>query len=250
MSHMTSNKPSGIGMMLATATAVKSGTTVTATVNGTTVTVQVARDLSVASGDVLAVQRFGSQWVAFARLYSAAPATPSNDTAPNPKPATVSGTLVVSPVETASWRDPGGWRTDTTDVLQGSFGGYGNHTGAAFYGNLPLSLTGATVTAATMQVKRNVGGTTTAQATTMRLVTESTRPVGVPTLTSTTAGPSLAVTQTNSAFVVPTSWAQAMVNGTAGGLAFYDAAGSPYVRFAGRGSWSPAFAMTISWTRP
>ncbi|MEE3918179.1 hypothetical protein V2I01_04775 [Micromonospora sp. BRA006-A] len=40
-----------------------------------------------------------------------------------------------------------------------------------------------------------------------------------------------------------------MVDGTAGGLAVYDSSGSPYVRFAGRGSWSPAFTLAISWRR-
>ncbi|SIQ07415.1 hypothetical protein [Micromonospora avicenniae] len=236
--------------LLATASANKSGSTVTATVNGVTTVVQVARDLAVASGDVLLVEKIGPQWFAYARVFSAAPASTGrdNEEPPPPKPATVSGTLVVSPVETRSYRPNYGWRTDNTDVYQGQYGGWGNHTGAAFYGSKPRSLAGATVTKATIKVKRLSAGTYAAQSTTMRLVTQATRPGGAPTLGSSTSGPSLAVGGSTT-FTIPASWAQAMVDGSAGGLAFFESDGSPYVRFAGRGSWSPAFTLTINWTR-
>lgn len=238
----------GVGSVLGTATGAKSGSTVGAVINGVVVTVQVARDLTVAAGDVLTINKYGSLWVAVGRLYTAAPAATHSPDSPPPNPGTASGTLVVAPVETRSRRN-GAWRTDTTQVIQGEYGGGGNHTGAAFYGSAPQSLVGATVTAATVQVRRDGGGAFAAQATTMRLVTESTRPSGAPTLTSSTGGPSLAVGATDNSFTVPTSWAQAMVGGTAGGLGFFAAGGSPYVRFAGVGDWSPAFTMTINWTR-
>jgi len=83
----------------------------------------------------------------------------------------------------------------------------------------------------------------------VRLVTQATKPAGAPTRTSSTTGPHLAVGATNNAFVVPTSWAQAMVDGSAGGLGVYDSSGSPYMRFAGRSSWSAAWTLTIRWTR-
>lgn len=233
--------------ILATATAAKSGSTVTATVNGVDTTVQVARDLTVASGDVLIVERIGAQWFAYARVFAAAPVVVENDPPPPPKPTVVTGTLVVAPVETRSYRSSG-WRDDNTDVYQGSYGGWGNHTGAVFYGTKPRSLAGATVTRATVKVKRLSAGVYAPQTTTMRLMTNATRPGGAPTLTSTTTGPGLAVGDSTT-YAVPTAWAQAMVDGTAGGLAFFDADGSPYVRFAGRGSWSPAFTLAISWRR-
>jgi hypothetical protein len=236
----------GIGSVIGTATAAKSGSTVTAMINGVVVTVQVARDLSVSSGDVLLINKHGAQWVAVGRLYTAAPADPQNPAIP-PVPA-AAGTLTVSPVETRSYRS-GAWRTDNTSVYQGQYGGGGNHTGAVFYGSAPRSLVGATVTGATIQVRRLSGGFFAAQPTTMRLVTEATRPAGAPTLTSSTSGPSLAVGATASAFAVPTSWAQAMVDGTAGGIGFFDSDGNPYVIFAGTGSWSPAFTLTIGWSR-
>lgn len=236
---------------IATANGAKSGSTLSVTVNDTVVTVEANRDVTFAAGDVVLLNKVGGKWFAAIRLYTAA-VTPATEVeaAPPPKPATVSGTLVVSPVETRSWRTVyGGWRTDNLDVYQGQYGGYGLNTGSVFYGSKPRSLSGATVTSARIQVRRLKGGAYAAQTSTMRLMTEATRPAGVPTLTSSTSGPSLAVGATSSSFTVPTSWAQAFVDGTAGGLAFYVAGGSPYIRFAGRGSWSPAFTLTINWTR-
>jgi hypothetical protein len=237
------------GAIFATATAAKSGGTVTANINGIVTTIRVARDLTVASGDVLLVQRLGAQWWATARVFEAAPGVVETQTPPNPKPSTVTGSLVVAPVETRSYRSSFGWRTDNTDVYQGEYGGWGNHTGCAFYGTKPRSLAGATVTDAKLRVRRVSGGVYAAQGTTMRLMTNATRPAGAPTLTSSTSGPSLAVGATTNSFDVPNSWAQAMVDGTSGGLAFFDSDGSPYVRFAGRSTWSAAFTLTIYWSR-
>lgn len=233
---------------LATATAAKAGSTVTCMINDTLTTVQVARDLTVAIGDVLVCSRFGGQWIATARMFAAPPDVVDPGAAPPANPVSTSGVLVVSPVETRSYRN-GGWRTDNTDVYQGQYGGGGNHTGAVFYGGAPRSLVGATVTAAGCQVRRLSGGFFAAQATTMRLMTQATRPGGAVTLGATWPGPSLPVNATQYGFPVPASWAQAMVDGTAGGLAFFVAGGEPYVRFAGIGDWSPAWTMTIYWTR-
>lgn len=239
----------GVGSLLVTALTVKASGVFSADVNGQTVSIQCARDLTVAAGDVCLVTRIGSQWFALQRMFTAAPTAPVNDVAPDPKPVIRYGSLTVSPVETRSYRN-GGWRTDNADVYQGQYGGQGNHQGCVFYGTKPKSLAGATVTKATIRVRRaSGGGAYAAQATTMRLVTQRTRPGGAPTLTSSTSGPSLKRGQLTTAFTIPDSWAQAMVDGTAGGLGFYDAGGSPYVIFDGRGSYGPAFTMTITWRR-
>lgn len=234
-------------VLLATATAAKAGSAVTALVNGAVVTVAVARDLSVASGDVIVVTKVGAQWFALGRAYAAAPTSPINQPGPPAQPTGVTGSLVVPPVETRSYRN-GAWRFDNTTVYQGSYGGGGNHTGAVFYGSMPRSLAGATVLSASAQVRREDGGAFAAQSTTMRLMTNSTRPAGVVTLTSTAAGPSLAVGRSTS-FAIPTAWVQSMVDGTAGGLGFFTGTGSPYVQFAGTGDWGPAFSLTINWQR-
>jgi hypothetical protein len=236
------------GLTYATATAAKSSGTVAALIGDTAVTIRVTRDLAVAANDVLLVGQVGSQWWAFGRAGEAAVTPPTNDAAPPPK-QTASGSLVITPVETRSYRPNFGWRTDNTDVYQGEYGGMGNHTGMAFYGTKARSLAGATVTSARIRVRRVSGGTYAAQATTMRLSSHRTRPAGAPSLGATTSGPSLAVGATNDSFAIPNSWAQDMVDGGSGSIAFFDADGSPYVRFAGRGTWSPAFTLTIRWQR-
>lgn len=233
--------------IIGTATAAKSGSTVTAVVNGITVTVQVSRDLTVASGDVLMLNKYGASWYAIGRLFASAPANPLNPSVPPVNPPTTSGKLTVSAVETRSYRN-GSWRTDDTDVRQGQYGGNGNHTGVAFYGPAPRSLAGATVTSATAVIRRGGGGAFAASASTMRLVTEATRPAGAPTLGSSTTGPSLAV-NTQTTFTIPTSWAQAMVDGTAGGLGFFVAGATPWIVFTGIGTYGPSFTLNINWTR-
>jgi hypothetical protein len=234
--------------ILGTVTNTKSGGTVSAIVNGVTVIVQIARDLTVAAGDVVLINKYGAQWVAVQRLYTAAPGSTGNAPTPPVNPPTTSGRLTLGAVETRSYRTSGGWRTDDSDVRQGQYGGNGNHTGCVFYGNGPRSLAGATVTSAYILARRGAGGVFAAQTSTMRLVTESTRPSGAPTLTSTAGGPSLAVnTQTN--FIIPTAWAQSMVDGTAGGLGFFVAGATPWIIFTGIGTYSPSFTININWTR-
>jgi hypothetical protein len=150
--------------------------------------------------------------------------------------------------ETRSYR-PGGWRTDNDDVYQGEYFGNGNHTGCAFYGSRPRSLSGATVNAATIKVMRpSRGGGASAQGTTLRLVTQSVRPAGAPTLGSSTTGPSLKWGG-QATFTIPDAWGQAIVDGTSGGIAVFDSSGSPYVILSGRSEWSPSFTLTIDWQR-
>lgn len=235
----------------AIAVTAKSGSTCTADIHGTVVTINVMRDLTVAIGDGLVVQRNSDgEWWALGRFGTGVIVTPTSPPAAPPpsKPTTTSGSSTINPVETRS-RQASKWRTDNDDVYQGEFGN-GNHVGAVFYGNRFNGLSGVTVTKATIRVRRpDRGGANAAQSTTMRLMTNKTRPGGAVTLTSSTSGPSLRRGQTASAFTIPDSWAQAMVDGTVGGLAFFDSDGSPYVIFSGRGDYSAAFSMKVNWTR-
>jgi hypothetical protein len=237
-------------MILATVKSTKSAGAITADVNGQTVSVMCARGVNPAVNDVVIIAQIGTRWFAMDAVDVTAP-TPPVDTVVGPPPTVSTGTLVVGPVETRSYRSGSvtGWRTDDDDVYQGQYGGWGNHTGCAFYGTKPRSLSGATVTGATIRVRMSQIGSYPPQAATMRLVTQSTRPGGAPTLTSTTTGPQLAQGVTEDRFPVPAAWAQSMVDGTAGGLGFFAASGSPYLRLAGRGAWSAAFTMSISWRR-
>lgn len=240
---------SGTGALMVTALTAKASGVCTADVNGSTVTVACGRDLTVAAGDVLLVHRVGASWFASTRLFTAAPVAVVNDAPPVVKPTVRTGSLVISPVETRSYRN-GSWRTDNAQVYQGQYGGQGNHIGCAFFGKKPRTLSGATVTKATLRIRRSSGGgANAAQSTTMRLVNQSVRPAGAPTLGATTSGPSLRRGQLVEKFVIPDAWAQAIVDGSSGGIGFFDASGSPYVIFDGRGEYGPAFTLTIAWRR-
>lgn len=224
--------------------------TVLVTMGGINVTCRANRDITAAIGDRVLVLHDGqTRWVLM-RVFAGAPvqADEDKDPVPPPKPTLVKGSTTFSPVETRSYRTTYGWRNDNSDIYQGAYGGYGNHTGCAFYGKGPASLKGSTVLSATIKARRLSAGDYAARTTTLRLVTQKTRPGGAPTLTSSATGPRLAVGGSGT-FSVPAGWAQAIVDGTSGGLAIYDSSGSPYVRLAGKGSYSAAFSLTIKWQR-
>lgn len=237
---------SGVGIALGAA----SGGLVTVTVWGITVQMLAARDVSFAAGDPVSFVRSGQTWTAVARTGTTAITPPliPNDPGIDPNPPTVSGSRTFLPVETRT-RQGTVWLTDTDDVYQGQYGTAANSTGCAFYGNGPRALAGATVDSATIQVRRRTrGGPAGVQATSLRLVTETFRPTGAPTLGFSDVGPALGLGEAME-FDVETAWAQAMVDGTAGGLAVFDADGVPYVILEGLSRYGASFALTINYTR-
>jgi hypothetical protein len=260
---------SGVGSVRAIAGAAVSSGAVPVYVRGVAITVRAVSGLSgVSAGTQLLLQRFGSTWWAIAVVTSAPssaptsstpPAANTGDPPPAPKPMTRTGSLVVAPVATSTWRDSG-WRTDigsstSADTYQGRYSGssYGVSSGFAFYGSKPHTLSGSTCTAATVRLRRLSSGDYGLRAPTMRLVTQTTRPGSFPTLNESTTGPSLGVqgqvSPSETTFSLPTSWGQALIDGTRGGLAISISGDSPYIRLAGRGSWSAAWVLTIYWRR-
>jgi hypothetical protein len=255
----------GLGALQGVALTASASGACIARIGGIEVTARVVTGLTVAANDQLLLIRRGATYWAIAKVPAApsSPPTPpaagsgpdGGDSSPDPKPVVRTGRLVCAPVATSTYRD-GSWRSDggsvnSFDTYQGRYAGssYGRMTGCAFYGSTPGSLAGATVTSASIQVRRLSSGDFAARTATLRLVSQSTRPVGAPTLNETTSGPSLAVNATSNAFAIPTAWAQAMVDGTRGGLAISISADAPYIRLAGRGSWSAAWTLTINWRR-
>lgn len=238
------------------ASVIASNKTMTITVNGTSVLARTTRDVSAAVGDIVLCTRLNNQVIVFARLFAAAPAAPDDEqTAPPPKPQpdVVTGTTVLAATFTGSYRNTVwvGWRSDNDSVYQGEYASNGRHIGVALYGNGPRALAGATVTSASIRAKRLSAGVFAKQQTTLRMVTNKTKPAGAPTFyTSTDAnGPNLAVNTSDTTISIPTAFAQNLVDGNAGGLAIYEADGSPYVKLAGRSDWSQAFTLTIKWKR-
>jgi hypothetical protein len=241
-------------MVTGITTGAKVGAYVPVRIGGEVVQVVADRDITYAGGDPVVVAKIGTAWFALARVFANVPVPPTGgDTppAPNPGAGNTTGVTLVPPTETRSYRSSFsvGWRFEDDDVYHGQYGGYGNNIGAVFYGGRPRALAGATVQGATVRLRADQIGAYPPAATTMRLMTESARPGGAPTLTSTTPGPALLQGQTESGWPVPVAWAQALVDGSAGGIAFYAAGGTPYVRYAGRTRWSPAFTLSINWRR-
>jgi hypothetical protein len=234
-------------------TAITAGKTITVTINGTDIVCRADRDLTAGVGDVVYGLRMAGQVIITGRLFTAATAPPDPETSKPPppvKPPTVTGTLVITPVETRSYRPNFGWRTDNDDIYQGEYGNNGNHVGCAFYGNKPRSLKNATVTSASIRAKRLSGGDFAARTTTLQRIGNRTKPGGSPSIIGGTVnGPRLAVGKSDTTITIPTSWAQDLVDGNAGGLAIRDTSGTPYVRLAGHAAWSSSFILTIKWKR-
>ena len=255
----------GQGTLVATATTSVSGGAVLATAAGITITVRVTTGLSPAQGDRILVVRHGSVYWGIATIPAPPTVTPTpvaapdtapdtGDTAPAPKPTVTTGTLTCVPTATACYRD-GSWRSDgdptnSFDLYQGRYSGssFGRNTGCAFYGSKPHTLNGATCTKATVKLKRLSAGDFAARAVTLRLVSQTSRPSGAPTLNESTGGPSLKIGDT-STFTLPNSWGQALIDGSRGGIAINVGSDDPYIHLAGRGSWSAAMTLTISWRR-
>jgi hypothetical protein len=230
------------------------------------ITARVVSGLTVAAGDPILILRRGSTYWVIASLAAApiVPPTPpdpeddnppdTGDSAPPPKPVVTTGSLVCHPVATSTYRD-GGWRTDigsstSADTYQGRYAGsgFGRNSGFAFYGSKPRTLSGATVTKATLRLRRLSSGDYAGRAPTLRLVTESTRPSGSPTLHESLTGPSLKVGD-ETTYTLPDSWGQALVDGTRGGIGMVISSDTPYIRLAGRASWSAAWTLTLYWRR-
>lgn len=244
-----------------------------ATVNGIQITVRVVSGVTVAAGDTVFILRRGSVYWVTAVVVAAptvppAPPPPAEDTgddpdtgdpAPAPKPTTTTGTLVCTPVATSTWRGSG-WRTDigsstSADTYQGRYSGssYGRNSGFAFYGSKPRTLSGATITKATLKLRRLTSGDYAKRSPTLRLVTQSTRPSSFPTLNESLTGPALGVighvSPWEMTFTLPDSWGQALADGTRGGIGIHISSDAPYIRLAGKGSWSAAWTLTLYWRR-
>ncbi|MET7479527.1 hypothetical protein ABZT17_34910 [Streptomyces sp. NPDC005648] len=256
----------GTGMVRGVALTAVSGNACLVSVGGITITARVATTLTIAAGNILLMGRLGSTYYVISVVPAAPTSTPSTpppadsaqpstgDPAPSPKPTVTTGTLTCVPTATSCYRD-GSWRSDgdptnSFDLYQGRYSGssFGRNTGVAFYGSKPHTLNGATCTKATVKIKRLSAGDFAARAATLRLVTQTSRPSGAATLNESTSGPSLAI-GSSSTFTLPTSWGQALIDGTRGGIGITVSSDDPYIHLAGRGSWSAAFTLTLSWRR-
>jgi hypothetical protein len=161
------------------------------------------------------------------------------------------GKTAVRAASSDTYRATFGWRSQdsdpTTRVYQGVAPGAesaGENFGCWFYGTLPIS--GVTVSTATVRVSRlDEGGLVAGVPVRARLHTHLTRPAGAPNLT---LGPALlgelARGQTET-FTLPAGWGQALVDGTARGLAL-DGADSEYLIATSVGEDAASGRLTIT----
>lgn len=258
---------SGTGSIRGTAVSTVSAGACLVSVSGVTITARVALSLTIAVGNLLLLSRLGSTYYVITVLPPAptvtpatpaptdsAPPTDTGDKPPPSKPTSTSGTLTCVPTATATYRD-GSWRSDgdptnSFDLYQGRYAGssFGRSTGCAFYGSKPHTLSGATCTRATLKLKRLSAGDFADRAVTLRLVSQSSRPGGAPSLNESTSGPKLGVGDTTT-FTLPLSWGQALIDGSRGGIAISIASNDPYIHLAGKSSWSAAMTLSLSWRR-
>lgn len=229
----------------------KASGVVSVLVGSQTMVAQCPQDLTVASGDIVLIGKFGSSWYIVQRYYTTGIGNILNDLNVEPPvaPVTRTGTNVFLPTRTVTYRGST-WRTDNDYLYQGQYGAPGNNNvGCAFYGAQVKTLHGATVTKAFIKMRRRAGGTHAAQATFLVAVAEFSKPSGPPTLVNSYTGPKLRVGETVSEFDLDVTLAQALVDGTFGGLAVFNPLAVPYLVLDGQGEYSGSMALSISWSK-
>jgi hypothetical protein len=242
------------GIALGAPTAEK---TIMVNFRGSSIKCRVGRAVTIAAGDIVIAFRIGHELVVLERLHAAAPGTPPDPDTPPPTAweSIQTGTTLIAPVTTRSYRNGTGWLTTTQDLLQGQWGGSAHH-GCAFYGTKPKGLVGATVLSATVKVRRDAGSSWTVdQPATLKrieetlLTTAMVRDKTAPTYVSGTQSvPRLSAGQSLT-YDLGVTWGQSFVDGNAGGLSFHTNSAEPKARFDGRASWSQAMVLTIVWQR-
>ena len=222
---------------------------------GTTIRCRALRNITTAAGDVVLAIRQGSELIVIDKFLAAAPsadpAEPGSSFPDNPWDSIQQGTTVLHPIETRSYDSTKNRWSKPSDTLQGRHQG-NLWKGCAFYGKGPRSLAGVEVLTTKLKLKRpsNTGWSSN-QPTTLRRFTNKTRPktddVDLVEPFS-VDGPKLSRGESVD-FSLPPTWGQDLVDGDSGGLAIYTTSAHPEVRLAGRGTWSPAWTLTLTWRR-
>ena len=208
--------------------------------NTTSESVSCARDVAAVAvaGDWVAVIEQDGFTLAIALLGTGPGAAPA-PTADLPTTATTTGTQVLAPTWSGTFRG-GSWRSSWSDLVQGP-SSWGVSQGAAFYGRGPSSL--GTLTGGRLSLRREEYGIYGAGAPTLVLLGASAPGAGYPAILRTEAGPSLPNVGSMSTWTVPALWLADLQSGAAGGIGISNAAG-PYMRLDG-----PSTILTLDWSR-
>lgn len=169
----------------------------------------------------------------------AGPSTPDGGLLPPEATTPASGSDVMPPTWSGTWRGSG-WRSSFNDLVQGD-GGWGLSQGAAFYGSRPASL-GVTFGSGSVHLVRETFGIYGSGTPTMRLL-GATAPGGAyPSILATAAGPSLPNVGSAADWPLPSSWLVELASGAAGGIGIGVPGSTPYMRIDG-----PSMRLTLNW---
>lgn len=171
--------------------------------------------------------------------------TSGGDMSPSPPPVRVEETKSFRPIVTGTYRGAG-WRTDTTDLLQGQGTLAGQEYGAAYYGDALAALGASEALSGTVRIKRLRTGFSSSLAPTFRLLSDSEQPEGFPAFTREFKGPALAIDET-ATVALPLSWVTDLLTGAAGGIGI--GASDVYLRLAGQSNWAPAMELTLTYRK-
>jgi hypothetical protein len=164
-------------------------------------------------------------------------ATADTAAAPTPPPAPRKSSVFFA-TRTESWRDNLGWRYQdaigaNSYPYQGEWNNNGLHKGLWFFDSAAIrsALSGRTIVSVRFRLRRRgKGGESAARQPTFRHHNYDSPPVGEPALSSSHLGAYWAWGEEDTT-TLPNAWGVALRDGTARGVAIFDADGSPYMIF-------------------
>lgn len=168
--------------------------------------------------------------------------TSGGQMSPSPPAAPVERTKSLRPIFTGTYR-AGAWRTDTTDLYQGTGTVAGVEYGAAYYGSALTALGALEALSGTVRIQRIRAGFAVSRIPRLRLLTAIDPPPGAPVSTQFFDGPPLSIGEAVTVDL-PLSWVTALLNGSAGGIGID---GDDYLRLAGPSNWAPAMELTLTY---
>lgn len=213
------------------------------TVNGATVQCRYLGSPPTTGTLVLLSWQSTTPWVMGSAAASTPTATTTQPTGPSAPPATTSGTLTLSAIDSGTYTNIW-WRQD---VRQGTYSGV-NYYGAWFYGSGPGQLAGATITGFRIRLgaRLQIGSYNSVITAHLYRVTQGAKPSGVPTYTDGPNDVSLAVQAGAQWVSLPASVGQDLVNAGSGGMGL---TGAGYGGVEGLGTDPASGQIALDWTR-
>ncbi|MET3689817.1 phage minor structural protein [Priestia megaterium] len=160
------------------------------------------------------------------------PSAPKTEDPPAPDK-----TYTWSGVNSQSWRDTYGWRSDNKYVYQGEWSGGGNHRGLWFFNSADIraKLAGKTIKRVRIYIERlSKGGSSAAQKPTFWLHSYDTPPSGTPLFAASyTSSTSFAWGDSGKWVTLPNNYGTDLASGARKGIGIYNSNRAPYMLFYG-----------------